>query len=236
MLRLFSLLLPTLIPAAAYPTTGDTQTILTGKFPSEYQGWFDPRVNGGRFLDYTEHKPPYRGEPLNVIITALSDPYIITDEGFKEYTKSIGYSEECLGIHLGNKHDADLGDGDEKKAQQFLARQHYFPVMGTCWESFAGGHHFRAWKQNGTLADSGAWFIGASKEEPTAKKHMIVPNGYNIGRDRFVEKATAGSYSRGMWWKADVEWREGLLEPGKHGINHGIAQDGIVAILTIHRL
>lgn len=60
-----------------------------------------------------------------------------------------------------------------------------------------------------------------------------------------------------MWWKADVEWRKGLLEPGKHGqhvqlqplsqkrshkhhhdpgVNHGIAQDGIVAILTIHRL
>ena len=93
--------------------------------------------------------------------------------------RSIGYSEECLGIHLGNKHDADLGDGDGKKAQQLLARQYYFPVMGTCWESFAGtlysqifllpelglshptgGHHFRAWKQNGTLANSGAWFIG----------------------------------------------------------------------------
>ena len=52
--------------------------------------------------------------------------------------RSIGFSEECLGIHLGNKHDADLGDGDDKKVQQFLARQYYFPVMGTCWESFAG--------------------------------------------------------------------------------------------------
>ena len=93
----------------------------------------------------------------------------------------------------------------------------------------------------------------ASKEEPTAKKHMIVPNGYNIGRDWFVEKATAGTHWKGMWWKADVEWREGLLEPGKHGewdlpllqmvsrnyypgVNHGIEQDGVVAILTIHRL
>jgi hypothetical protein len=95
----------------------------------------------------------------------------------------------------------------------------------------------------------------ASKEEPTSKKHMIVPNGYNIGRNWFVEKATAGSHRKGMWWKADVEWREGLLEPGKHGegpstasflcmtshdccpgVNHGIEQDGVVAILTIHRL
>ena len=46
---------------------------------------------------------------------------------------------------------------------------------------------------------------------------MIVPNGYNIGRDWFVEKATAGSNWKGIWWKADVEWRQGLLEPGKDG-------------------
>lgn len=52
--------------------------------------------------------------------------------------RSIGFSEECLGIHLGNKHDANLGDGDDKKVQQFLARQYYFPIVGTCWESFAG--------------------------------------------------------------------------------------------------
>jgi hypothetical protein len=52
--------------------------------------------------------------------------------------RSISFSEECLGIHLGNKHDADLGDGDDKKMQQFLARQYYFPFVGTCWESFAG--------------------------------------------------------------------------------------------------
>jgi len=26
--------------------------------------------------------------------------------------------------------------------------------------SSTGGHHFRAWKQNGTIANSGAWFIG----------------------------------------------------------------------------
>jgi len=200
--------------------------------PPEFQGWFDPRFNGGRFLDYTN---PKFGEPLNIIITARSDPFVLTDPGLHTYAKSIGFSDECLGIHLGDLHAADLGDGDRKKLQQFLARQN-FPLMGTCWESLAGGHHFRAWKQNGTLANSGAWFIGASKEEPSSKNHMIVPNGYNIGRNYFVQQATAGSYWRGKWWKAEVEWREGLLSPGKTGVNHGIEQDGLVAILTIHRL
>lgn len=148
-----------------------------------------------------------------------------------------------MGIHLGNNHGADLGDGDDKKEHHFLARQYYFPLMGACWEGFtgaqrritwtgtdspAGGHHFQ---QNGTLSNSGAWFIGyvlrvpnlklgwhsASKGESTAKKHIIVPNGDNLGRDWLVEKATTRSYWKDIWREVDVEWSQGLLEPGNDG-------------------
>ena len=52
--------------------------------------------------------------------------------------RSLGYSEECMNIHLGNLHGADLGDGDGVKLQQLIARQDYFPIWGTCWESLAG--------------------------------------------------------------------------------------------------
>ena len=59
---------------------------------------------------------------------------------------------------------------------------------------------------------------------------------------------------KGMWWKADVEWRTDLIKAGKKGllftdvhqqsklmsfvkgVNHGIAQDGRIAVLTIVRL
>jgi len=68
-------------------------------------------------------------------------PFRLSTELTRSIGSSIGYSEECLGIHLGNKHEADLGDGDDKKVQHVLARQYYFPVMGTCWESFAGTRH-----------------------------------------------------------------------------------------------
>jgi hypothetical protein len=78
----------------------------------------------------------------------------------RDIRRSVGYSNECLGLHFGNIHKADLGDGNGRKPEMYLARQAYFPVWGTCWESVAGGHHFRAWRQNGTHADSGAWFIG----------------------------------------------------------------------------
>ncbi|KJA23241.1 hypothetical protein HYPSUDRAFT_40055 [Hypholoma sublateritium FD-334 SS-4] len=212
--------------AAAAPTrSAEEETI----------GWFDPRPNGGRLLDYTTKK---YGEPLNVIISGASDPYILTDEGFHVYrnARSLGYSEECLGMHMGHLHDANLGDGNGRMTELFLVRQYYFPVWGTCWESLAGGHHFRAWKQNGTLANSGAWFIGASKERDSSKNHVIAPDGYNIGRDWFVERAIEGKNWKGIWWKADLEWREGLLLPGRKGVNHGIEQDGRVAVLTVKRL
>ncbi len=52
--------------------------------------------------------------------------------------RSLGYSEECLGLHYGNIHEANLGDGAGRKQEMFLARQSYFPIWGTCWESVAG--------------------------------------------------------------------------------------------------
>jgi hypothetical protein len=116
-------------------------------------------------------------------------------------------------MHIGNVHDADLGDGAGRTPEALLARQSYFPRWGTCWESAVGGNHFRAWRQ----ASSRAWFLGASKEKDGSKRHTIVPDGYNIGRNLTVEKAAAGSNYRGMWWQADVEWRAGLLEPGAEG-------------------
>ncbi|KAF7299763.1 hypothetical protein HMN09_00982200 [Mycena chlorophos] len=241
------------------------------------RGWIDPRLGGGQMLDFTTKT---RGEPLNIIISGASDPFILTDEGFTAYVNSIGYAPECMGLHFGNIHLADLGDGDGRKPEGLLFRQHYrVPGWGTCWESLAGGQHFRAWKQNGTAGDSGAWFLGASKEEDASRHHTIVANGYNLGRDWFVEQALAASESqRSAWvpygdlgprairdlirsqplwpaaarvekrgwlwpstgerlrWRAEVEWVWGLLPPGRKGVNHNIAQDGRVAVLTIHRV
>ncbi|KAI0031005.1 hypothetical protein K488DRAFT_28354, partial [Vararia minispora EC-137] len=196
-------------------------------------GWADPRVYGGRMLDWA--LPPL-GEPLNIIISGLSDPFVLTEAGFRHYTKSVGYSEECLGLHYGMIHEANLGDGNGHVQEQYLARQQYFPMLGTCWESFAGGHHFRAWRQNGTRANSGAWFVGASQEEHSRKNHMISEDGYNRGRDWFVSRTVAGTHFKGIWWEASVEWKKGLIPPGRKGVNHGIAQDGRVAILTIQRV
>ncbi|EGN98577.1 hypothetical protein SERLA73DRAFT_183647 [Serpula lacrymans var. lacrymans S7.3] len=235
-LSLFTTLL-SISSALAVPTITVTDQVVLGgsvlDVPKPEIGWADPRLNGGQFLDFTT---PRFGEPLNVIISNLSDPYILTDSGFRAYYKSIGFSEECLGLHYGHVHKADLGDGDGRKSEHILARQYYFPIWGTCWESFAGGNHFRAWKQNGTDADTGAWFLAVSKEEHSAKNHMIIPDGYNIGRDLLVDNAVSGGFWNSMWWKAEVEWREGLLEPGWKGVNHAIAQDGRIAILTVKRL
>jgi len=249
----------------AFPTSGTDGQVSISVEPQQAvlespttQGWYDPREHGGSMIDVRilfmlsrfslsearvdKFTTRYYGEPLNVIISALSDPFVLTETGFNSTflscaCSSIGFSEECLGLHVGDLHRADLGDGEGKRKEQILARQYYFPVWGTCWESFIGGNHFRAWKQNGTLANSGAWFLAASKEKDSGKNHMIEDDGYNVGRNWLVERAAAGTHWNSMWWRADVEWNESdMLMPGRQGINHGIRQDGRVAILTVRRL
>ena len=96
--------------------------------------------------------------------------------------------------------------------------------------------------------------IRASKELDSSKRHTISPDGYNTGRDWFVKQAVLGRSWKGMRWKADVEWRSDLIKEGKKGppvrysiiylnlcflvkgVNHGIAQDGRVAVLTVVRV
>ena len=46
---------------------------------------------------------------------------------------------------------------------------------------------------------------------------MIIPDGYNIGRDYIVSQATSISRWKGKWWQAEVDWHDGLLESGKEG-------------------
>jgi len=227
--------------AASLPTFSPTlsrQSIFKHTQASEeehqYPPYHDPRLLGGRLLDYTTEDD--LGEPLNVIISSHSDPFILTDKGLETYSLSLGFDKECLGMHVGHLHDADLGDGAGRKKEEYLFRQSYFPRWGTCWESAVGGNHFRAWRQDGDDAYSGAWFLGVSKEKDGSKNHGIIPDGYNIGRNLLVEKATAGTFYKGKWWQADVEWKSGLLEPGSEGVNHEIEQDGLVAVLTVRRL
>jgi hypothetical protein len=65
---------------------------------------------------------------------------VLTESGLHTYARSLGFDEECLGLHIGNIHDADLGDGAGRQPEQFLARQSYFPMWGTCWESAVGAY------------------------------------------------------------------------------------------------
>lgn len=51
---------------------------------------------------------------------------------------SLGFANECMDLHFGEIHLANLGDGDGKKDQQFLMREYYMPVIGTCVESLIG--------------------------------------------------------------------------------------------------
>jgi len=193
--------------------------------------FFDPTANGGSMLD---NAGGGLGEPLNVIISGLSSPDVLTNDGIINFARAIGFSTECLGIHLGGPQSANLGDGNGFVNQTMELRQDYgSSTVGTCLESLIGGNHFRVYRQNGSEADSGALFLAVSKEEDVEEGHTIVPDGYNIGRDLMSAAAQGSTSFDGVSYSTVAENITGLLAPGSAGVNHGIATDGITTLLTV---
>lgn len=218
------------IPGIEAPTIGISPSILS---PNQY-GFVDPRAYGGTSFDLVGNG---QHEPLNIIVSGLSSPEILSRKGFQSYCRSLGFDRECLGMHLGAPQKA-YTDPRGWRDQELLYRQVYSPldhVFGTCMESLVGGNHIRAWQQQA----SGAWFLAVSKEEDATKNHMIVPDGYNIGRDEMVAKAL-GDKKDGKTnfmftnYSTQVTYLAGLMPAGVDGdVNHGIPVDGLTALLTV---
>ncbi|KAJ7445803.1 hypothetical protein B0H11DRAFT_1930470 [Mycena galericulata] len=204
--------------------------------------YYDPTLTGGSMLTFQD-------EPINIIVSALSSPDALTDRGILNYGAALGYGDDCLGIHLGGPQAANLGDGNGWVNQTQMEREDYGSyAIGTCLvfpdsllnerkETLIGGNHYRVFRQNGSLANSGALFMAASREQPIVDSHDIVPNGYNIGRDQVVEAATAGvvsfsgvEYTTTAGTAFDIFQQEYLLT-----VSHRIyiSIDGMTAILTV---
>ncbi|KAH7871492.1 uncharacterized protein C8R40DRAFT_558070 [Lentinula edodes] len=199
--------------------------------PRQGVDFFNPTGNGGSMLDDAGNG---LGEPLNVIISGLSSPGVLTESGFENYAKAIGFSTECLGIHIGGPQSANLGDGNGFVNQTVELRQDYGDsVLGTCLESLIGGNHLRLYIQNGPEADSGALFLAVSKEEDASDNHDIVPDGYDIGRDELSAAAIGTTSFDGVTYSTTGTNLTGLLAPGSAGVNHDIATDGITTLLTV---
>lgn len=200
-------------------------------------GYTDPRNNGGSML--TRINPSSQlGEPLNVIISSRSDPNVLTSAGLSEYFESLYFSPgSCAGISLGGSQQANLGDGLGYINQTDVLRFNYYAGDdGTCLESVKGGNHLRYWIQNGSSANTNAVFIAASVEMPAQQNHMIVPNGYDLGRDQLTGNATnaTGTTSPGGYKYTTTMQQVNLLQNVQTAnINHGIGIDGNVNVLTV---
>ncbi|KAF8891666.1 hypothetical protein BD779DRAFT_1437514 [Infundibulicybe gibba] len=193
--------------------------------------FFNPALNGGSMLDDAGNG---LGEPMNVIVSGLSSPAVLTDSGILNFARAIGFSTECLGIHLGGPQSANLGDGHGFVNQTVELREDFGNAdFGTCLESLNGGNHFRIYRQNGPSANSGALFLAVSQEEDLEESHTIVPDGYDIGRNRLVANALGSTSFGGVSYTTVGRNVTGLLPVGTAGINHDIAIDGIVTVLTV---
>ncbi|KAI0081858.1 hypothetical protein K474DRAFT_1586636 [Panus rudis PR-1116 ss-1] len=193
--------------------------------------FFDPTKGGGSWLD---NAGGGGGEPLNVIVSGLSSPGVLTDDGIVNYARAIGFSTECFGIHLGDPQSANLGDGHGAVNQTIELRQDFGDAnAGTCLESLVGGNHFRVWRQNGPTANSGALFLAVSQEEDVTQGHTISPDGYDVGRDALASAAQGTKSFGGVTYQTTVERLENQMPAGANGVNHGIAVDGTVVLLTV---
>ncbi|KIJ54987.1 hypothetical protein M422DRAFT_24846 [Sphaerobolus stellatus SS14] len=238
---------------------------LTSRANIPAEGFFNPLDNGGRMLTegFTTF-PEGLGEPLNAIISAKSNPDVLVQQavngGLLNYFQSMNFSGECLGQHLGDHQEANLGDGDGARNETAVIRYNYGdPSLGSCKESVEGGNHFRYWVQDGSQADSGAIFMAVSYEKPIAEGHDIIFDGYNLARDWLVgnltgsaidtstltntTKFTGKTISEGYTYTSTIEYRSGLLQNTSNGINHFgsvgggpnniTAIDGLVAVITV---
>ncbi|KIK55595.1 hypothetical protein GYMLUDRAFT_230956 [Collybiopsis luxurians FD-317 M1] len=218
------MLLVTLLAALPYVYSLVTPRQAAGAF-------FNPTENGGSMLDDAGNG---LGEPLNVIISGLSSSGVLSEDGFINYAQAIGFSTECLGIHLGGPQSANLGDGNGFVNQTTELRQDFGdPALGTCLESLIGGNHLRLYIQNGPEHNTGALFLAVSQEEDAADSHDIVPDGYDIGRDALVAAALGTTSFGGTTYSTTAQNLTGLLAPGSAGVNHDIATDGITTLLTV---
>ncbi|KAJ3920562.1 hypothetical protein F5877DRAFT_89379 [Lentinula edodes] len=172
--------------------------------PRQGVDFFNPTGNGGSMLDDAGNG---LGEPLNVIISGLSSPGVLTESGFENYAKAIGFSTECLGIHIGGPQSANLGDGNGFVNQTVELRQDYGDsVLGTCLESLIGGNHLRLKRH-----------CSVSKEEDASDNHDIVPDGYDIGRDELSAAAIGTTSFDGVTYSTTGTNLTGLLAPGSAG-------------------
>ncbi|KIY53702.1 hypothetical protein FISHEDRAFT_55004 [Fistulina hepatica ATCC 64428] len=219
-------------------------SILPRSVVESRDAYYAPIDGGGSELIYFPDNDD--GEPLNVIISGLSSADVLTDAGFLNYVRALGFSEECLDIHLGDPAAADLGDGNGWVNQTAEYRWDYGDVLlGTCLETLIGGNHLRYYRQNGSEADTAyrkkrrvqtqipPVYPNSNKEQDLEEDHTIVPNGYDIGRDELVSIAEGTTSYGGVTYSTTAENITGLLSAGSAGIDHDIYQDGIVTLLTV---
>ena len=172
--------------------------VISGK--SDARVLVDQQDNGGLknfFLSvmlFSVQLSHYYGVHSQFGITALlANCWRVSDRC--SLNRSLSFSNECLGQHLGSHQGANLGDGNGIQNEtagttsipnrstylyQAVIRYNYGdPYLGTCKETVQGGNHFRYWIQNGKDANSGAFFMACSYEFPVDRKHFLeIPQSF----------------------------------------------------------
>ncbi|EKM50806.1 uncharacterized protein PHACADRAFT_104663, partial [Phanerochaete carnosa HHB-10118-sp] len=173
-----------------------------------------------------------------IVISGLSSPAVLTDDGFTNFANSIGFSNGCLGSDAGSIQMANLGDGNNDNVplpQTLLLREDYgVPDVGSCLDNLLGDTRFRVFRQNGTVAPTNALFLAVAIEDGIAEGgRTIASDGYDLGRDQVVLAAVGTTSFAGITYHTTAVTLHKVTTSGSQDVNHNISIDGNAVLLTI---
>ncbi|EKM50808.1 uncharacterized protein PHACADRAFT_213676 [Phanerochaete carnosa HHB-10118-sp] len=192
-------------------------------------------ASGGSWLDGVGSTPFSSKEPLNIVISGLSSPAVLTDDGFTNFANSIGFSNGCLGSDAGSIQMANLGDGNGFIPQTLLLCKDYgIPDVGSCLDNLLGDTHFRVFRQNGTGAPTNALFLSVTIEDGTIEGGCTIAfDSYDLGRDQVVLAAVGTTSFAGVTYETTAVTLHKVTLSGTTPINHDIFVDSNTVLLTI---
>lgn len=182
-----------------------------------------------------------QGYPLNVIISAKSDPGLKNRSTLTSYITALGLDEgHCPSGAPLDELKANVGNGD-------VVAQNGTNIFHTrrCVEPKTANFQVVYWTQKDEHDNVGAIFISAATIVSPKQGDSPMENAYDAGRDLFVERATSNGTGTGgvhpisnPGYAAKVVYNDTqlLANISNHNLSGNIGTDGRVPILEVTKV
>lgn len=180
----------------------------------------------------------YTQQPFNVILSSYSDEGMLDHWNMSDYMTSLGYA-------LGKCATGDRGPPITSDEDSGMFR--HSPECDTSRTESLYFHY--VWKPSENTTQD-AVFIAAALVIPGKNGDRVIDNGFDLGRDAFVSRATLNntggpiaSFANTVSKSSNIEFRTSVMHNdtsllanvSKQNFANNVSTDGRIPILVIHR-